>query len=411
MPLDLATIGKKLAAARENAGLSQAQAAEAVGLPRSAISLIETGDRTLSTLELAGLATLYRRTMADLLDADESPRSNLTALCRVSEAFGTAPQTAQTIQELINVCREGALIEQMLKRSPRQGPPAYTLPAPRNYVAAAEQGIAIAHKERRRLGLGDSPISDIAELLASEGIWTARADLPNEMSGLFIRDRDIGLAVIVNKSHPAARTRFSYAHEYAHALFDRDHVLSVTTRENSKQLIERRANAFAAAFLMPQTGTRELLESLRAGEPSRKTFTTYDVACESGSEAQKRSSPGSQVINFTHPSMVAYHFGVSYQAACYRIKDLGCINREQLSKLLDDEEHFGKRYLELLPKGGSLYKSDPEGRELEQQMVPLIIDALRADEISEAKARAIAKSLGLARDKIETLLALGEAVH
>lgn len=411
MPLDLAAIGRKLAAARENSGISQEQAAKAIGIPRSALSLIETGDRTLSTLELAGLAKLYGRPMVDFLQEEEGPQSDLIALCRVSEEFASRPELQQTIQELLNVCREGASLGQMLKRPPRQGPPAYSVPAPKNYVDSVEQGLAIAQEERKRLDLGDAPIPDIAELLACEGIWTASSDLPNEMSGLFIRDAVIGLAIIVNKSHPNARKRFSYAHEYAHALLDRDHAISVTTRENSKELIERRANAFAAAFLMPETGVRELMESVRAGEPSRRTFTTYDVASESGPEAEKRSSPGSHIINFTHPAMVAYHFEVSYQAACYRIKDLGYTNRDQLTKLLEDEERFGRPYLDLLPKGRMLYKSDSDGHELEEQLVPLIIDALRAEEISESKARSIAKTLGLGRDKIDTILALGETVQ
>ncbi len=408
MALDLIALGKKLAAARENAGLSQEQAAKAIGIPRSALSLIETGDRSLSTLELAGLAKLYGRPIADFFLAGDTTESEVVALCRVSEEFASRPELQQTIKELLEVCREGAQLEQILKRPERKGPPAYSVGDPKNYTEAVEHGLKIAADERKRLELGDAPIPDIAELIACQGIWAASSSLPNEMSGFFLRDETVGFAVIVNEEHPTARKRFSYAHEYAHALFDREHAVTVTTKQNSKDLIERRANAFAAAFLMPEPGVRELLEGLRAGEPSRRIFTTYDVANESGAEVEKRAAPGASSIDFTHVALIAYHFDVSYQASCYRLKDLGYVNRDEMTTLLALEDTRGRPYLELLPKGKSLYNSEPDGHELVEQLVPLIIDALKAEEISESKARSIAKTLGLHRSDIETVLALGD---
>lgn len=413
MALDLVAVGKKLAAARENAGLSQEQAAKAIGIPRSALSLIETGDRTLSTLELAGLAKLYGRPIIEFLQVPEAPTSSagLVALCRVSEEFASTPELQQHIKKLLDICREGASLEQILKRPVRKGPPAYAFEEPKNQADAVEHGLAIAAEERKRLDLGDAPIPDIAELLACQGIWAASSTLPNEMSGLFLRDAVVGLAIIVNEKHPTARKRFSYAHEYAHALLDRDRAVTVTTKSNSKDLIERRANAFAAAFLMPEAGVREVLECLRAGEPSRRLFVSYDVATEASSEAEKRSAPRSTAIDFTHAALVAYHFDVSYQAACYRLIDLDFVNREELNKLLSQEESLGRPYLELLPKGKALYQSDPDGHELVEQLIPLVIEALKAEEISESKARAISKSLRLSRADIDTVLALGEAVQ
>lgn len=409
MALDLVALGKRLAAARENAGISQELAAKAIGIPRSALSLIESGDRSVSTMELAGLAKLYSRPIAEFFQAAQSQEPDLLALCRVAPEFESRPELRQAIEELLEVCREGVSLERLLKRPARKGPPAYAFASPKNYAEAVEHGLNIAAEERKRLDLGDAPIPDIAELIASQGIWTVSTKLPNEMSGLFLRHEGVGFAIIVNESHPTARKRFSYAHEYAHALLDRDHAVTVTTQQNSKELIERRANAFAAAFLMPEAGVRELLESVRAGEPSRRVFTTYDVAMDSGPEAEKRAAPGAVAINFTHAALVACHFDVSYQAACYRIKDLGFVNRDQLTILLEQETKLGRPYLELFPKGKSLYNPEPDGHELMEQLLPLLIDALKADEITEAKARAIGKTLGLHRSDIETILTLGEA--
>lgn len=58
-------IGARLKAAREFVGLSQQQVSDIVGRPRSAISLIESGQRKVTATELRMLAELYEKPMAD----------------------------------------------------------------------------------------------------------------------------------------------------------------------------------------------------------------------------------------------------------------------------------------------------------------------------------------------------------
>jgi transcriptional regulator with XRE-family HTH domain len=55
-------LGARLREAREYLGLSQDEAAKAVGIARSAVSLIESGQRTLDALELQKFAQAYGRT-------------------------------------------------------------------------------------------------------------------------------------------------------------------------------------------------------------------------------------------------------------------------------------------------------------------------------------------------------------
>jgi transcriptional regulator with XRE-family HTH domain len=54
-------LGARLKEAREYLALSQEEVAQALNLPRSAISLIETGQRRVDALELKKLAALYKR--------------------------------------------------------------------------------------------------------------------------------------------------------------------------------------------------------------------------------------------------------------------------------------------------------------------------------------------------------------
>lgn len=61
-------IGIKLKDAREYLGISQEEAAKVADISRSAISLIESGQRKLDAVELMELAKLYQRPMAYFTD-------------------------------------------------------------------------------------------------------------------------------------------------------------------------------------------------------------------------------------------------------------------------------------------------------------------------------------------------------
>ena len=56
-------IGKRLRQAREYLELKQEEAAEAVGLSRSALSLVENGRRKVDAVELARFARVYRQSI------------------------------------------------------------------------------------------------------------------------------------------------------------------------------------------------------------------------------------------------------------------------------------------------------------------------------------------------------------
>ena len=59
--IDRVRLGEMLKQAREYLELSQDEVARTVGLPRAAISLIESGQRRVDFLELKRLAEIYQR--------------------------------------------------------------------------------------------------------------------------------------------------------------------------------------------------------------------------------------------------------------------------------------------------------------------------------------------------------------
>lgn len=90
-------IGARLKAAREYLGLSQQEVADQLQLPRSAISLIETGQRRLEAMELKAFAKLYQRPVAYFTGEQEAPilPSDVEVLTRKAEKL--SPEDRETL--------------------------------------------------------------------------------------------------------------------------------------------------------------------------------------------------------------------------------------------------------------------------------------------------------------------------
>ena len=393
--MDAARLGDRLRAARDRRGLSQQAVADALGLPRTAITNMETGARAVSTLEITKLADLYGQTAAYFLSPNEKEAEDLlVVLHRVLPEIEQTPQTKREVGRILDLYREGAGLRGLLDQTSEQTVPNYES----NVSSAGDairQGEVVAQEERRRLRLGIAPIVNAAETISEQGVWTAATDLPDGLSGLFVNHPSIGLAILVNASHRPVRRRFSYAHEYAHALFDRGQTVTTTRSQNSTQLAEKRANAFAAAFLMPAEGVADHLRQLDKGSPSRHAQTLFDVANDAMMEAEVRTRPGSQAITYQDVASLARRFGVSYEAAAWRLKSLGHIGVGETNALLSQKD-TGNRYMrelgfEDLFETGKI--SEPPEQELRGQLVRLAVEAFRQEEISRGRLVEIARKL------------------
>jgi len=400
--------GERLRKSREAQGLSQQATADALGVPRTAVTQMEAGNRSVSTLELTKLAKLYRRPISHFFDEAVDAEEDLSVtLYRLEPGLEHDQAVRDQVDRCLALCREGVILEGLLGLDPRFGPPDYEMRAPRNTGDAVAQGERVAEDERARIGIGNSPIPDVSELIGAQGIWASGIALPNHMSGLFLHHSSIGPAILVNASHPRGRKRFSYAHEYAHALLDREHNRISSTR-NSTELVEKRANAFAATFLMPRDGVYEVLRGLDKGLPSRQEQMIFDAAGGGHIDAEFRSPPRSQRITYKDVALVAHHFGVSYQAALYRLKSLRHISQSETDELLKREE-FGRSYLRELDLFADLEESEERkywNRELRNEIAHLAIEAYRREQISRGRILELAGSLGLSGEK---LLELAEA--
>ena len=290
MVITLDEIGRRLRLARESRQITQETAGAVLDLQRSAISLMESGQRQVSTLELTRLADLYGRSVEWFVNPNISIKQEdpVVALFRADPGLQSEVVQRQALR-CLRLLREGASLRQLIGRRSAVSLPRYELPPPRSVGQAIAQGQLVAVQERRRLDLGNAP-AKVPETLAHQNIWTAALSLPSEISGLFLSSPEFGMAILANFAQPPVRRRFSYGHEYGHALMDRNEPATITSVHNAKTRTEQRANAFAAAFLMPEEGVRGFLHHLGKGRGSRREEAAMDAVTKrvSGARCEAR---------------------------------------------------------------------------------------------------------------------------
>ncbi len=403
MPITQQELGSRLKKAREAAGLTQLQVAEGTGLARSAIAQIESGNRSVSGLELEELAYLYGRDMGDLVRVEPlAERSALTALFRAAPAMAEDEAMANTLRHAVQLGRELTNLEELLGIATAGAVAAsYGVPRPRSRWQAIVQGNQAADEERRRLGLGDGPIDNLSKFLEGQGVRTAWIELPDDVSGMTLHDPGFGWMVVVNAGHSWERRRFSYAHEYAHVLFDRQDVGTISKASDRAELGEVRANAFAASFLIPASGVASFLERLGKGQPSRPRAEVFDEA--DSVTVEGREEPGTQEIQLYDVVLMAHHFRVSRLAALYRLKNLKLLSDTRFETLKRaEEEGLGLRTQKVL----QMEPPDPKvlRMEFKRRFLGLALEAYRRELISRAKLREVGGLLGYEPRKIDQLL-------
>jgi len=80
-------LGERLKKQREYLGMSQQHVAECTGIPRSAVSDIERGQRKVDAVELTKFARLYQSPVSWLLDEDEQASADAHALAFFARKF------------------------------------------------------------------------------------------------------------------------------------------------------------------------------------------------------------------------------------------------------------------------------------------------------------------------------------
>jgi Zn-dependent peptidase ImmA (M78 family)/DNA-binding XRE family transcriptional regulator len=400
MSIDQAELGRRLKGARESCGLTQDDTARDMGVSRATIAQIELGNRSVSGLELAKLSYLYARDIREFLAPNFSADGLTAVLLRAEDGAGDSVKAA--LRDCIALGHQLRDLETLLGISRSTGSvAAYPSVSLGSKWDAIQSGTQTALEERRRLGLGSGPLRDLPALLEAQGIRTGLVAMPSGVSGLMLSDPTVGLFVVVNRDHPAVRQRFSWCHEYAHLLLDRAQMGHVSRESERSDLLEVRANVFAANFLMPEDGVRQFVATLGKGSASRLHAEVFD---ESGVvPIDSRTAGGSQELQIYDVVKFSHHFGVSVLSALYRLMNLRLITEKQFGDLKQmDSDGMSKQLADLL---GLCQVSEVETiSAFYRRYLVLALEAYRREKISRRKLIEIASKLGVGATEIEQVV-------
>jgi transcriptional regulator with XRE-family HTH domain len=395
-------LGRRIRTAREACRMTQDEAAKHLGVSRPTFVQIEGGNRSVSSLELDKLAYLFGRDIREFIGESFQEEDTLAALFRAQTEVVGQPAVLEKLRECMSIGSELTNLERLVGIDRDLAAVAsYTFPPPKTRWDATQQGQRLAEEERRRLGLGIGPLPDLAELLESQGVRTGLIDLPDDVSGLTLSDREVGLFVVVNRRHHYLRRRFSVAHECAHVVADRERFGRISRTSERDDLIEVRANEFAANFLMPEEGVRQFVAGLGKGKPSRAYAEVYD---EAGSlDVEGRTEPGTQTLQLYDVVQFAHHFVVSRRSALFRLRNLRLVSEPKFKQLKGlDEAGKAKELAELL---GLAEPDRTEMRsEFKHRFLGLALEAYRRDEISRGKLRELVAMVGIRARDLDKLI-------
>ena len=200
MPIDLKELGSRLRRIRESRSYTQEEIAALLGIPRSSIVQIESGNRSVDSLELMKLSEELGFEPKDLFAEEFSEqKDSVTALFRAEPKVATDKKLSQAISRWSGLCRQFTHLEKLVGADRGLVPPVrYDLPQPRNKWEAIHQGTAVADQERNRLKLGTGPVPELPEIVESQGVRVGLLPLDDSISGLFLTDENVGLTILVN---------------------------------------------------------------------------------------------------------------------------------------------------------------------------------------------------------------------
>ncbi|GAA1912524.1 hypothetical protein GCM10009716_22900 [Streptomyces sodiiphilus] len=286
-------IGVRVAEARAENGLTQAQLAAAVGMDRTALAKIESGTRGVAAVELVAIARELRRRVEWFVE--ETPPALASYRGAQSEV------SVQAIDvELDSLVRDAEFVTSRCPELTEAQPE--PLPHPRA-TAEAEQ---LAASARRLLGLrADQPAHELSRLCADVGLLVFAVDLGEGADGGTVLLRRGGVAV-VNGHWRVGRRRLTTAHELGHYLIADQFSLDWRVAAAEAQGMEARLDRFARALLLP-------------GEDLRGRWTKWlAISDETWRDAAVRA---------------ASHYGVDMTTLARRLLEIDLVDRSRSDEI------------------------------------------------------------------------------
>jgi Zn-dependent peptidase ImmA (M78 family)/DNA-binding XRE family transcriptional regulator len=333
----------KISLARRRRAMSKKGLADCVGVTPNTILRYEAGEIAPSddNLEKVAACLQFPRAFFDGPEIDEPRRDN-------ASFRGMASKSARIMDAALASGAIAFMLDDWIAKT-------FDRPAPDLLDLQHVEPHTAAMLLRQHWRLGDKPIANMIHLLEANGIRVfSLAENTKEVDAFSLWRDDVPY-VFLNRFKSSERSRFDAAHELAHLCL---HKHGGANTEYIGDNLEKEANAFAGAFLMPETDIRSIC--------NRPLYSVNDLA-----DYKKR-------------------WRVSVAALNFRLHELGMIS----------ESKSTSNYVELSRRGW--LKTEPNGIAREQSSVLQdIINDLISRGITKTK---IATELMVPPSEIEALL-------
>ena len=262
----MSDIASRVRQVLEDSGLTQREFGARIGLDDSKLSKSLAGARRFSSLDLARIAEAFDVPVEWLLTGAESP------LAVAARSTGGSARRAIKRAETLTTLRSD------LTKIGYPQHPHPTLPVARR-GGFVHQGTELAGAATIQVEAAGRSVleEDLPRLIEDVfGIDVAVEDLGEQFDGLAAHRPDAAL-ILANACKVPARQRFTLAHELAHLLSGDDQAVHLDrdVYRTGQNPTEGRANAFAAAFLMPEDVLRD-----RIGTTGRPVEALANLAFE-----------------------------------------------------------------------------------------------------------------------------------
>ena len=189
---------------------------------------------------------------------------------------------------------------------------------------------------RKRFGEdSDSPVDIFALAQNIDGLTIVFYPLGDNLSGMCVKGQEGHNVVAVNSAMSYGRQRFSLAHEFYHLYYDDNMVVVCAKKINSGKAVEKEADMFASYFLMPEPALMMMAQKLTCKHAAGR-LTLNDVI------------------------RIEQYFGVSHQAAVYRLIYTPYLNEDEGKSFLDEPV---RRKAAVLGFSANLYLPSPEAQQ------------------------------------------------
>jgi Zn-dependent peptidase ImmA (M78 family)/DNA-binding XRE family transcriptional regulator len=249
----------RITMAREYAGQSKTDLANALNISPSAVAQWESGTKKPDLDNLVRMAHELRIPLSFLhkpsvFTARGFISFRATKAARLRKLHLQAERHAEMAGEALVWLREKVAL------------PELKLPSIDHHHGEGFDAERAATECRRMMGLGDKPIHQLPELLESFGVIVSSVHF--ESSGFdayscCVAERPF---IFLGRVKSRSRTRFCVAHELAHLLLHQRYCDADLQDRDLLNSIEFEANKFAGAFLMPAAEAREDLRAPSLGK-------------------------------------------------------------------------------------------------------------------------------------------------